>query len=79
MGEIRPVEDGRHGEDTFAELCGRIDAVSFVGDRQRLIVTGAAERPLTIDVANSLAVGVGQRVGLAIEPRDVRLLPGDRR
>lgn len=56
----------------------RVDAVSFVGDRQRLIVTGAASRPLTIDVANSLGVKVGQCVGLTIEPRAVRLLPGDR-
>ena len=62
-----------------AELCGRVDAVSFVGDRQRLTVTGAAERALTIDVASSLAVEVGQRIGLAIDPDAVRLLPGDRR
>ena len=62
-----------------AELCGRVDAVSFVGDRQRLTVTGVAERPLTIDVASSLAVEVGQRIGLAIDPDAVRLLPGDRR
>jgi putative spermidine/putrescine transport system ATP-binding protein len=62
-----------------AELCGRVDAVSFVGDRQRLTVTGVAERPLTIDVANSLAVEIGQHIGLAIEPDAMRLLPGDRR
>jgi len=61
-----------------ADLCGRVDAVSFVGDRQRLIVTGAADRPLVVDVANSLQVQVGQRLGVAIEPGAVRLLPGDR-
>jgi len=61
-----------------ADLCGHVDAVSFAGDRQRLIVTGAADRPLVIDAANSLDVEVGQRVGLAIEPRAVRLLPGER-
>jgi putative spermidine/putrescine transport system ATP-binding protein len=60
-----------------AALCGRIEAVSFVGDRQRLIVTSAAARALTVDVPNSLDVTVGQRVGLAVAPGAVRLLPGD--
>jgi putative spermidine/putrescine transport system ATP-binding protein len=62
-----------------ANLCGRVDAVSFVGDRQRLIVSGAADRALTVDVANGLDVKVGERVGLAIAPEAVRLLPGERR
>src|SRR5207237_7225220 len=62
-----------------AELTGRIETVSFVGDRQRLTVSGAADRPLAIDAANSLALEVGERVGLAIAPDAVRLLPGDRR
>jgi len=48
-----------------------------VGDRLRLTVTGAADRPLVIDAANTLAVEAGQRVGLAIEPQAVRLLPGE--
>jgi putative spermidine/putrescine transport system ATP-binding protein len=61
----------------IADLCGRVEAISFVGDRQRLTVTGAADRALVIDAANSLQVEVGQRVGLAIEPSAVRLLPGE--
>jgi putative spermidine/putrescine transport system ATP-binding protein len=60
-----------------ASLCGTVDRVSFVGDRQRLTVSGAATRPLLIDVPNSLAVKVGERVGLAIDPRSIRILPGD--
>jgi putative spermidine/putrescine transport system ATP-binding protein len=60
-----------------ADLCGRVDAVSFVGDRQRLIVSGAGERPLTVDVANSLDVKAGQRVGLVIALDAVRLLSGE--
>ncbi len=60
-----------------AELAGRVDAVTFVGDRQRVVVSGAADRALTIDVANSLALKPGQRVGLAIPPDAVRLLPGE--
>ena len=62
-----------------AALCGRVESVSFVGDRQRLVVTGAADRPLVVSVANSIDVKMGERVGLAIEPDAVRLLPGDGR
>jgi putative spermidine/putrescine transport system ATP-binding protein len=65
-------------EPQRADLCGHVESVSFVGDRQRLIVTGAASRPLLISVASSLEIKVGQRVGLAVEPDAVRLLPGDR-
>jgi putative spermidine/putrescine transport system ATP-binding protein len=61
-----------------AELCGRIEAVSFVGDRQRLVVAGATERLLTIDAVNTLTLEIGQRVGLAIDPAAIRLLPGER-
>jgi putative spermidine/putrescine transport system ATP-binding protein len=60
-----------------AELCGRVDTVCFVGDRQRLTVTGVSDRPLVINAANWLDVQAGQRVGLAIEPHSVRLLPRD--
>ena len=74
---VRPEAIGIVAADG-ANLCGRVDAVSFVGDRQRLIVSGAADRALTVDVANGLAVKVGERVGLAIAPQAIRLLPGDR-
>ena len=58
-----------------ASLCGLVESVSFIGDKQRLVVTGAADRPLTIDAPNTIGVKPGDRVGLSI-PRDaVRLLP----
>jgi putative spermidine/putrescine transport system ATP-binding protein len=60
-----------------AELCGCIDSASFIGDRQRLTVTGAADRPLVINAANSLEIRAGQRIGLVIDPSAVRLLPRD--
>jgi putative spermidine/putrescine transport system ATP-binding protein len=60
-----------------ASLGGTVDRISFVGDRQRLTVSGAAGRPLLIDVPNSLAIKVGERIGLAIDPRSIRILPGD--
>jgi putative spermidine/putrescine transport system ATP-binding protein len=57
-----------------ASLAGRVETVSFVGDRVRLTVSEAAERPLAIDAANSTQARVGDRVGLAIDPAAVRLL-----
>jgi putative spermidine/putrescine transport system ATP-binding protein len=58
-----------------AALAGEVSAVSFVGDRQRLTITGAADRPVMVDVPNVLAVKAGDRVGLAVDPSAIRLLP----
>ena len=43
---------------------GMSRAVSFIGDRQRLTISGAADRPIMVEAPNSLAVKAGQRVGL---------------
>ena len=66
---IRIVTEG----DT--PLSGTIDSVSFVGDRQRVIIGGAAHTPLTVDAPNTLQAKAGDRVGLSIAPDAVRLLP----
>jgi putative spermidine/putrescine transport system ATP-binding protein len=58
-----------------ASLWGIIDSVSFIGDRQRVVVSGAAARPLTVDAPNTIAAKVGDRVGLRIAPASLRLLP----
>jgi putative spermidine/putrescine transport system ATP-binding protein len=60
-----------------ATLCGRIDRVSFIGDRQRLTVSEAGQRPLLIDVPNALEVKIGERIGLSVDQSDVRVLPGE--
>jgi putative spermidine/putrescine transport system ATP-binding protein len=60
-----------------AALRGRIEGVSFVGDRQRIVIGGASHRPLVADVDNTTAVAPGDTVGLAIEPAAIRLLPGE--
>jgi putative spermidine/putrescine transport system ATP-binding protein len=60
-----------------ATLSGRIDRVSFIGDRQRLTVSEASQRLLLIDVPNTLEVKIGERVGLAVNQSDVRVLPGE--
>ena len=62
-------------EARTAPLTGIIDSVSFVGDRQRLVVSGAAQKPLTVDAPNTIKVNAGERIGLSIAPRAVRLLP----
>jgi putative spermidine/putrescine transport system ATP-binding protein len=58
-----------------AALRGRVETVSFEGGRLRLGVGGAADTVLTIDAPNTIAVRVGDPVGLAIAPRAVRILP----
>ena len=58
-----------------APLTGTILSVSFVGDRQRLMVSGAADKPLAVDAPNMIVAKPGERVGLSIAPGAVRLLP----
>ena len=60
-----------------AELCGQVETVSFVGDRQRAAIGGVAAKPIMVDVPNSVVLKPGDRVGLAIDPAAVRLLPPD--
>jgi putative spermidine/putrescine transport system ATP-binding protein len=62
-------------ETGAAPLSGTIDSVSFVGDRQRMVVSGASSKPLTVDAPNSIKTDAGERVGLLIAPDAVRLLP----
>jgi putative spermidine/putrescine transport system ATP-binding protein len=58
-----------------APLSGLIDSVSFIGDRQRLVVSGVSGRLLTVDAPNTVVAKAGERVGLLISPDAVRLLP----
>ena len=58
-----------------APLSGTIDSVSFTGDRQRIVVSGASHRPLTVDAPNTITAKAGERIGLAIAAEAVRLLP----
>ena len=66
---IRVVDAGS------ASLSGTIDSVSFIGDRQRLVISGASNRLLTVDAPNTVQVRPGERIGLSISPDAVRLLP----
>src|SRR5947207_11469020 len=60
-----------------ASLSGIIDSVSFIGDRQRLVVGGASNRLLTVDAPNTVQAKAGERIGLSISPDAVRLLPAE--
>ncbi|HTB02645.1 MAG TPA: ABC transporter ATP-binding protein [Bradyrhizobium sp.] len=71
---IRP-ETIRIVEAEGAPLAGMIDSVSFIGDRQRIIVSGASAKLLTVDAPNTVLARAGERVGLSIAPEAVRLLP----
>jgi putative spermidine/putrescine transport system ATP-binding protein len=71
---IRP-ETIRVIEAAGASLCGIIDSVSFIGDRQRVVVSGASSRLLTVDAPNTINAREGERIGLLIAPDAVRLLP----
>jgi putative spermidine/putrescine transport system ATP-binding protein len=60
-----------------ASLVGLVDSVSFLGDRQRVVISAAAAKLITADVPNAIALAAGDRVGLLVEPAAIRLLPGD--
>jgi putative spermidine/putrescine transport system ATP-binding protein len=56
-------------------LSGTIDSVSFIGDRQRMIVSGASDKLLTVDAPNTVKAQAGERIGLSIAPDAIRFLP----
>jgi putative spermidine/putrescine transport system ATP-binding protein len=71
---IRP-ETIRVVDAAGAPLSGTVDSVSFIGDRQRMVVSGAAGKLLTVDAPNTVLAKAGEQVGLLIAPAAVRLLP----
>jgi putative spermidine/putrescine transport system ATP-binding protein len=54
---------------------GRISAVSFLGDRQRVTVTGAAAQPVTVEPGNDLELAIGDLVGLDPAPGSLVVIP----
>jgi hypothetical protein len=62
-------------EPGSASLSGIVSSVSFVGDRQRLVVNGTSDKPLTVDAPNTVQVRPGEQIGLLVAPESVRLLP----
>ena len=74
LAMIRP-ETIRIVESASAPLSGTIDSISFIGDRQRMVVSGASDKYLTVDAPNTIKARAGERIGLLIAPDAVRLLP----
>ena len=73
---VRPESLSIHAPGQ-ATLTGRVDSVSFIGDRQRVTVSGAADRPILIDAPNTLSVAPGEQVGVAAADDAVRVLGGE--
>jgi putative spermidine/putrescine transport system ATP-binding protein len=65
-------------EAAGAPLSGIVDSVSFIGDRQRIVIVGASDKPLTVDAPNTVQAKSGERIGLSIVPDAVRLLPPEK-
>ena len=71
---FRP-EDGRLVAPEGAPLRGVVESVSFLGERTRVTVTGAAPEPLVIDVAGRSEWMPGAAVGIDIAPEGLIALP----
>jgi putative spermidine/putrescine transport system ATP-binding protein len=71
---IRP-ETIRVVDAASAPLSGTVESVSFIGDRQRMVVSGASATFLTVDAPNTVRAEAGERIGLLIAPDAIRLLP----
>jgi putative spermidine/putrescine transport system ATP-binding protein len=71
---FRP-EDARLVEPNGAALRGVVEAVSFLGERTRVSVAGAAPDTLVIDVAGRTQWTPGAPVGIDIAPEGLIALP----
>jgi putative spermidine/putrescine transport system ATP-binding protein len=64
---FRP-EDARLVEPAQASLRGIVETVSFLGERTRVTVSGAAPQALIVDVPGRFALAPGAAVGIEIAP-----------
>jgi putative spermidine/putrescine transport system ATP-binding protein len=64
---FRP-NDARIVDEAGAPLRGVVEQQFFLGDRTRLHVTGAADRPVVVETTEHREFHVGQAIGLRIEP-----------
>jgi len=71
---FRP-EDARLVAPEYASLRGVVETVSFLGERTRVTVTGAAPEALVIDVAGRSQWAPGSAVGIEIAAEGLIALP----
>ncbi len=62
---FRP-EDAYLADPAHAQLHGTIEGASFLGERTRLTIRGAAPDALVVDVAGRVELARGTPVGLSI-------------
>ncbi|OED40785.1 ABC transporter ATP-binding protein [Chromatiales bacterium (ex Bugula neritina AB1)] len=70
---FRP-ENARLLPSEQASLSGTISTVFFLGDRNRLIISGISESDITIEAQNSVSFEPGDRIGLAIDSKNLILV-----
>ncbi len=58
-----------------ATLAGTVARATFLGDRLRVEIDGAADGPLVVDAAPDAAAAPGARVGLALRPGGLIVAP----
>ncbi|MCX5538576.1 ABC transporter ATP-binding protein [Paraburkholderia sp. CNPSo 3076] len=64
---FRP-EDATLADPVGAQLCGVIEQATFLGERTRLTIGGAAPDALLVDVAGRVELARGTPVGISIDP-----------
>lgn len=70
---LRPEAIGI-GDADGASWTGTVQSVSFLGDRQRVSITDAADQPIMAESPNTTLLKAGDRVGLIVPPEAVRIL-----
>jgi len=65
---FRP-ENARIVPASQAPLTGKVSTVFFLGDRNRLTITGIGKNDITIETDNSLSFNTGDSIGLDIDSR----------
>jgi putative spermidine/putrescine transport system ATP-binding protein len=53
---------------------GTVQSVSFLGDRQRVTITGAADQPIIVEAPNSMMIRAGESMGLCVAADALRVL-----
>jgi putative spermidine/putrescine transport system ATP-binding protein len=53
---------------------GRVAAITFLGDRQRITLHGAAVQPVLAEAPNTMALTLGDTLSLLVQPDSLRLL-----
>jgi putative spermidine/putrescine transport system ATP-binding protein len=54
---------------------GRVSSVSFLGDRQRVTLEGAADQPLIIEAPNTALLTPGETIGLSVPTEAIIIIP----